>query len=127
MAGVGGSIESIGIDGRPFSVAADVDSPRKLGGFENDVQPNGNNTGRIIKTAVSWMLGGINLNVDDFLEDHEFLQNIADSNSYHDITVTYASGAVYQGKGTITGELQWSSQNTVASCEFKGTGKLTKQ
>lgn len=127
MAAVGGPIESISIDGRNFAVAADADSNRKIGGSENDVQPNGNKTARIIKSAVSWKLDGLTLSVDDFLGDHEFLQDIADKKDFSIIKISYASGAVWQGSGTITGEMQFSSQNTVAAVEFMGTGILTQQ
>jgi len=41
MASVGGSIESITLGGREFAVAADAESQRKLGGWENEVQANG--------------------------------------------------------------------------------------
>jgi len=51
MAATGGSIESITMDGREFAVAADAESQRKLGGFENEVQANGNGTARIIKIS----------------------------------------------------------------------------
>jgi len=127
MAAVGGSIESVSIDGRNFAVAADADSNRKIGGTENDVQANGNRTARIIKTAVTWKLDGLTLSVNDFLGDHEFLQSVSDKKDFSVIKLIYASGAVWQGSGTITGELQYSSQNTLASVEFMGTGILTQQ
>ncbi len=44
MAAVGGSIESVTLDGRTFAVAADAEAQRKLGGFENEVQANGDGT-----------------------------------------------------------------------------------
>ena len=127
MTAVGGPIDSISFDGRLFSVAGDADSNRKLGGSENDVQPNGDGTARMIKTAVSWKIDGLSLSIDDFLEDQEFLQSIADKNGWSVVKIIYASGAVYQGSGTITGETQVSSANTVAAVEVMGTGVLTLQ
>ena len=127
MAAVGGPIESVSIDSRSFSVAADADTNRKIGGDENEVEANGDKSGRIIKSAVPWMLDGLTLSVDDFLEDHEFLQGIVDKNDFSVIRWTYASGAVWQGNGTITGELQYSSANTTVPVTFKGTGKATQQ
>ena len=41
MPAVGGSIESVTLNGRPFPVAADAEAQRKLGGWENEVQANG--------------------------------------------------------------------------------------
>lgn len=127
MPAVGGSIEEIGIAGRIFAVAADADSNRKLGGFENDVQANGNGTARIIKTRVPLSLDGISVEIDDDRGDQEFLQGVADLNDFSDIDITYASGATYQGTGILTGDFQTSSQNATAPIVIMGPGKLTKQ
>jgi len=131
---VGGSIGSVSIAGRTLAVAADSDSNRKLGGFENEVKPNGNGTVRIIKTRVAWMIGGVKLAIDDARGDQEFLQDVADGkNTSADadgnvaIVVNFASGFSYQGKGTITGELQGSSQDATGEVTLTGPGKLTQQ
>tara|TARA_R100000541_G_scaffold18689_2_gene28556 strand:+ start:7864 stop:8244 length:381 start_codon:yes stop_codon:yes gene_type:complete len=123
----GGSIESVGLDGRTFAVAADADSQRRLGGYTNEHQDNGDGTGRIIKTRQGWMIDGLQLAVDDLRDDHEFLQDLADAKDYFTVDITYASGAVYQGPGMITGDLQTSSQSTTASVTLTGQGRLTKQ
>lgn len=125
--GVGGSIESITLDGRTFAVAADAEAQRKLGGFENEVQANGDGTARLIKTRVPLVLDGLTLDVDDANGDHEFLQALADGNSFFAIAITYASGEVYQGTAQITGEMQVSSQNATAAVNLMGPGELTKQ
>ena len=127
MPAVGGPIESVSIDGRGFAVAADADTNRDIGGDNNEVQANGNKTGRIIKTAMPWKIDGLSLSVDDFLADQEFLQDIADSDSFHTIRITYPSGAVWQGSGTITGEIKYASANTTMPVEFSGEGNLTQQ
>lgn len=123
----GGSIESVGLAGRTFSVAADADSNRKLGGFENEVQMNGDGTGRLIKTRVGWMLDGLTISIDDLRGDHEYLQDLADRTDFFAVDITYASGAVYSGTGQITGEAQVASQATTASLSLHGPGKLTQQ
>lgn len=127
MAGTGGSIESVSIAGRIFAVASDADSNRKLGGFMNDVQSNGDGTARQIKTREPWMLDNLQLSIDDLNDDQEFLQQVADSNNMEPILITYASGAAYQGEGTITGDLQTSSQNTTATVTLMGQGNLSRQ
>lgn len=127
MASVGGSIESVTLDGRNFAVAADADVSRKLGGFENEVQANGDGTARLIKTAVPFMLGGLTVEIDDSRGDHEFLQELADRLDYFPITTTYASGVVYQGSGQIVGELQLNNQAQTASIDIAGQQKLTPQ
>ncbi len=124
---VSGSIESVAIHGRRFAVAADAESQRKLGGFENELQANGDGTGRTVQTRVNWMLDGLSLEIDDDIGDLEFLQDIADRGANGFITITYASGIVYQGTGTVIGELQGSSQNATGSVGLSGPGKLTKQ
>ena len=123
----GGSIESVTLRGRTFSVASDADSQRKLGGFENDVQSNGDGTSRVIKTRVPWGESDLTLSINDLNGDHEFLQDLADRNDQFAITASYASGAIFQGEGQITGELQVSSQSTTASVSLMGSGVMTRQ
>lgn len=127
MASVGGSIESVSLDGRNFAVAADADVSRKKGGYENEVQANGDGTARLIKTRVPFMLSGLVVEVDDSRGDHEFLQDLANANDYFPITVTYASGVVYQGSGQIVGEVQVGNQSQTASIDLAGQQALTPQ
>lgn len=127
MTAVGGSLESINLKGRTFSVAADADVARKLGGFENEVEVNGDGSGRLIKTRVPFSKEGITISVDDDRGDQEFLQNLANLKDFFAINATYASGAVWQGDGQLTGDLVYSSQSATAAINVKGTGKLTKQ
>lgn len=127
MAAVGGSIESITLNGRVFAVAADAEGQRKLGGFENEVQSNGNGTARIVKTRVPWGLDGITIEVDDSRQDDEFLQDLMNLKEYFPIAITFASGVVYSGRGTITGESQTSSQNATKSISLMGPDTLSQQ
>lgn len=127
MSAVGGSIESITLDGRTYTPAADAEAQRKLGGWENEVQANGDGTARLIKTRVPLAIDGLTLEVDDDNGDHEFLQSLADRNDFFPIAITYASGATYQGSAQLTGEMQASSQNATAAVSLMGPGTLTKQ
>lgn len=127
MSATGGSIQSVTLDGRQFAVAADADAQRKLGGFENDTQANGDGSARSVKTRVPWSLNGITVEVDDDRGDHEFLQALADRPGEFPCAVRYASGAVYQGSGGITGELASGSQNATSPLALMGSGKLTPQ
>jgi hypothetical protein len=127
MAAVGGSIESISLSGRGFSVPADVEAQRKLGGFENEVQANGDGTARHIKTRVPLSIDGLTVEIDDDRGDHEYIQDLADSNSFFVISITFASGITYQGEAQIVGEFQVSSQSTTGTISLSGPGKLTKQ
>lgn len=127
MAAVGGSIESISLDGRNFGVAADAEAQRKLGGFENEIMANGDGNARLIKTRVPMSLSGLTVEVDDDRGDHEFLQELSNRNDFFAVSITYASGKVYQGRGQISGELQVSSQNATAAFDLAGPGVLTVQ
>lgn len=127
MAAVGGSIESVNLDGRNFAVPFDAEAQRKLGGFENEVQANGDGTGRLVKTRGTWALDGLTLEIDDDRGDLEFLQALSNRNDFFPIVITYASGADYQGSGQLVGETQASSQNATASVSLMGPGVLTKQ
>lgn len=127
MPAVGGSIESISISGRNFAVAADAEANRKLGGWENEVQTNGDGTARLIKTRVPLSISGLTLEIDDDRGDHEFLQENANNNIFFVISITYASGITYQGSAQIVEEMQSSSQNATAEVSLMGPGILTKQ
>ncbi len=127
MAAIGGSVESVTISGRELPVTADADINRKLGGYENDVQANGDGSARIIKTRVNPMLSGIVTECDDDRGDHEFLQAIADGNEFVPTAITYADGSVYQGTAIISGELQHSNQSGTAGFDMMGQGVFTRQ
>ena len=111
MAAVGGSIESVTLAGREFAVAADAESQRKLGGFENEVQANGGGTARLIKTRVPLAIDGVVLEIDDSRGDAEFLQDLSNSPDFFALGITYASGITYQGTAQLVGETQASSLN----------------
>lgn len=127
MPAVGGSIESLTLDGREFAVAADAEAQRKLGGFENEVMANGNGTARIIKTRIPLALDGVVVEIDDSRGDHEFLQDLSDSNEFVALSITYASGITYQGTAQVVGETQASSQSATAPISLMGPGKLVQQ
>ena len=127
MGAIGGSIESITLQGRIFAVTSDSEVNRKLGGFENEIQSNGDGSARQIKTRVPWMLDGLVVEVDDLRGDHEFLQSLSDQKDYYPVTITYASGVTYQGTGQVVGETQYSSQSSSASVSLAGEGNLVAQ
>lgn len=127
MSQVGGSIESITLDGRTFSLPSDTEVQRKLGGFENEVLANGDGTARHTKTQTPWSLDGIVVGVADDNGDQEFLKELSARNDFFPVAITLVSGLVYQGSGMITGELQYSTQSATAAFGLMGSGELTKQ
>lgn len=124
---IGGSIESVTLDGREFPVAADAEAQRKLGGFENEVQANGNGTARLIKTRVPLSIDGLTVEVDDDRGDQEFIQDLANRNDFFPVAITYASGNTYQATAQIVGENPASSQNATQAISLMGPGILSKQ
>lgn len=124
---IGGPIESVGIAGRTFSVAADADSNRMLGGFTNEVAANGDGGARLLKTRVPWKIDGLSLSIDDLRGDQEFLQEVTDGKDFVPMDVTYASGAVYSGLGTLIEDVSSSSASTTAAVTLSGPQKLVKQ
>ncbi len=124
---VGGSIQDVTLDGRTFPVANDADANRGLGGYSNDVEANGNDTVRLLKTRQPWAVSDISVSCDDAAGDQEFLQDLEDSNEFFTIIVTYASGAIWQGVGQIVGDVEYSNAKATASVSLKGSGKLTQQ
>lgn len=126
MSAIGGPLESVSIAGREFKVAADADVGRKMGGFENEYQSNGDGSARMIKTRVPWSLGAVKVEVDDERGDQEFLDATKDSQADVDISATFISGAVYVGIGNISGELSYSAGSATAEFELSGPGKLKK-
>ncbi len=127
MAAIGGPIESVTFDGREFPVAADAESQRKMGGFENEIQSNGNGTARLIKTRVPLGIDGLTLESDDSRGDHEFIQALANRKDYFAVAITYSSGITYQGIAQIVGDIQSSSQNATVAVSIMGPGELTRQ
>lgn len=124
---VSGSVESCQVDGRRFSVAADADAERDLGGFTTEAQPNGDGTVRYVKTRKVWKFGGLSLSVDDNKGDQEFLQDKADAKEPYPISITLVSGVTYSGVGMVTGDLASKTMNGTVDVEFSGEFKAEQQ
>ena len=124
---IGGSIESIPVDAQLYAVAADADATMDLGGFSNEVQPNGNGTSRIIKTRKPWSLSGLTVSIDDDAANQETLQAIANGQSWVPCTIRMASGVTYQGTGTITDNIERSTQSATCTLSLSGQGSLSQQ
>lgn len=127
MTAVGGSIEEVTLSGRPFKVPADNEVQISTGGFNNEVQPNGDGTARLIKTRVKNKMDGLLVEIDHTSDDLTFLQELADLKDFFVISVSLADGTVYQGQGQIEGEFQGSSQSATAAISLGGPLKLTTQ
>lgn len=127
MARVGGSIQGVTLAGREYAVAADAESQRKTGGFENEVAANGDGSARLIKTRVPLQFDGLTLVTDDSNGDVEFLQNLANRPDFFPVAITYASGVTLQAQAQIAGEIKTSSQNATTEISLMGPGVVTVQ
>lgn len=122
---VGGSIQKVSLAGSTFNATADNEATLMLGGKSNEVRPNGDGvTGRTVKTVVPWKISGLELAVDFAAGEMEFLQNLADGPPFA-CAITLADGKVFRGTGSIQGDLTGNTQNSTASMELSGSGKLS--
>jgi hypothetical protein len=127
MAAIGGSILEVSLAGRIFAVAADAGAERDLGGWTNETPANGNGTSRLVKTARSWIISGVELQADDSQGDQEYVQELANSTDFFAISVTFASGITYQGSGQLVEEAKAASQTATMVVTLAGTGTLSAQ
>ncbi len=122
---IGGSIESIALNGRSFAVPSDTEVTITIGGFKNETQANGNGTARTVKERMPWKLGGVVVSISLADGDPAFLQNLANGEPFP-VAITFADDSVLNGTGSIEGDLGTSSQASTASMELSGAGTLTQ-
>lgn len=127
MAAVGGSIVEVSIAGRAFAVPADNEAQVGIGGSSNEVQLNGNKTGRLIKTATPLKLDGLLVEISHENGDLLFLQERANSADFFVFSAELADGAVYQGLAQIVDEVLGSTQSATAAISIQGPQTLTVQ
>jgi len=124
---VHGSVRELQLAGRSFSVAGDADVTLDLGGYQNEVQPNGNLTARIVQTAKMWSMSGVAIAIDHSQNDLQFLQEKANAGVPVAITIILTGNVAYSGYGLPTDTIQMSTQNGTAPVGFGGEGVLIKQ
>jgi hypothetical protein len=127
MSVIAGPVEEITIDGRRFTVSADSDAERDLGGMTVELLPNADKTIRKKKTPKPWKLSGLSVVVSDARGDHEFLSELSDNDDMVPITVTFPSGITYMGNGTLVGDFTYKSASATADIELGGEGLLEQQ
>jgi hypothetical protein len=74
-----------------------------------------------------WKLGGLDVEINDDRADLEFLQEISDGLEFVPISITLANGNTYQGKGTITGDVESSTEKATAGITLEGPQTLEAQ
>jgi hypothetical protein len=149
---VGGSIASIAISGREFSVAADADVKLFVGGRVGHLERNGDQkTSRFVYTNENWSLTGAQIAIDHERGDLQFLASLRDDTElylHHDnvieddgvmrrlttfmlrgalatrVEIELVDGTVYWGVGIPVGKVEVSTWTSLAAVDFEGTGKL---
>lgn len=127
MGALAGAIEEVTIDGRRFSVTADNDTERDLGGMSADILMNSDGTTRNQQKREAWKLSGIAVEISDIRADQEFLQEQLEKDDSYPITVTFVSGITYAGNGRIIGRAIYKSASATADIELSGGGSLEQQ
>lgn len=123
----GGSIQDVSIRARLFAVAADTGPKLDLGGFENELEMNGDSTVRTIKKRKQWRKEGLKLTIDHDRADLEFLQEVADDKKHVAITMTCVDGTTYAATGTIVGEIAEDTMSATCEVTLAGGGKAEAQ
>lgn len=127
MAQVGGTVTECTIDNRPFAPAGDAKVVIKLGGFSNEVAPNGNGTSRLLKTAEAGSVEGLSVAIDHDQADAQFLQDTQDGQKFVPFTITLADGNTYQGSVQITDMPGFDTSSATADLKLAADGKITRQ
>ena len=122
-----GPLETVSVDGREFLAVGDASPDRILGGYTNEILINGNQkTHRTLKTPTPWSMADSEFECNDELGDQEYLEQKQASEADLDFVYTYASGAVYQGVGQLTGDLAYKGMTASISFGSGGSGELKK-
>ena len=127
MAIVYGSIVECHIKDRIFPVPADTETNRDLGGWSNEVEQNGDGSGRMVKTRTPGVVEGLVLSLDEVRGDQQYLKACADSHDFFECTLVYAGGEIYSGTGTITDKISVNSMKGTCPVTIKSPGGLDKQ
>ena len=119
--GAGGPLESITIDNRRFPVDGEVNAMLSLGGFTNEIKPNGDGTSRIVKTAKTAKLKAVPIVMDNGRGDMEFIQNVMDSHEFVPFFATEVDGTVWEGNVMISGDPEKSAKESTMEIEVHGS------
>jgi hypothetical protein len=125
MTVLAGPIEEVTIDGRRFTVSADNDSSRDLGGKKAELLPNADATTRVKMQRTPWSVDGVTIPIDDSQGDQEFLSEVI--GRIVPISFRFTNQVTYSGAGTITSEVKMKTGSATAEVSFGGSGTLEQQ
>jgi len=115
-----GSVESFTLGGRRFPVAADANVTINLGGFNSEVQMNGDGTHRIVQTPVAANVSSLTAVIDLGRGDLEFLLERKNDLGEADFSVTFRDGTVYAGSMKIVDDVEYDSNAGTADLTLNG-------
>lgn len=99
-----GALESIVIGGRRFTCDSEDEPKLKLPGFENTVLPNSDGSFRQKKKRVAGTWTDCNIVLDDSRGDQAYIEELAASLEFVDVSGTKVDGTLLSGLMQITDE-----------------------
>ncbi len=123
--GIHGAMRSLTIDGRGFKVAHDGSGNKAMGGRNNEVSMNADESFRVLQTVMPGSFSDLQVESDDSRGDQEYLQGLSDAGLPVAIVTTYAANISYTGDLVISGEIVKDENTGLIPLSFQG-GKLTK-
>jgi len=127
MAAVGGSILEVTIAGEHYAVASDSDVRLKLGGTKPTVHKNGDGSTRVTGEQEPWSLSDIDVSIDASSNQLVVLQRVANAMEHVTCTIELIDGTVYQGRGLLVDDRDFSTAKAVMRLNLMGDGELTLQ
>ncbi|HEY8946457.1 MAG TPA: hypothetical protein VIM73_19535 [Polyangiaceae bacterium] len=116
------------IAGRQFPGAGDAAPTLDLGGFSKELEPNGDaQSGRWIKTPKPWKAESVVIAIDHERNDLQFLQEQSNSHTNEPCKIELCTGEVYQGSGSVMGDVKVALDKATAEIMLGGPGELTLQ
>jgi len=116
-----GAMRSLTINGRGFKVAHDGSGNKVMGGRNNEVAMNGDNSFRVLQTVMPGSFNDLQVEIDDSRGDQEYLQGLADDGLAIPVVATYAANISYAGDVVLSGELQKDENTGLISLSFQGS------
>lgn len=124
---VGGPIKSVNLEGRAFNVEGENEVELFSGGWTNEVTPNGNGTGRIIKSPKTGEANKLSIIIEDDRNDEDFIKELRNRHGWIKASFTDINDNVYSGDVQIVGDSVTNKKTMVMEIDLKARDVFTKQ
>ena len=118
------SIKHPTVGSKTFAVQSDQSITVDVGGYTKTRQMNGNLTGHPKLAAKMWEIAGLQLEFVAENGDIEFLQAVANAPDDAIITWQHIDGYIYNGSGSIEGDIKGDSNTGYVPITLTGAGIL---